>query len=379
MKIPFSYIWRSLWARRLTTALTVGGVALVVFVFAGVLMLARGLQATLVATGAPDNVIVLRRSATSELVSQIDRPTASILDAQPEVAAASDGQPLISKELMLVAGLYRKGTNALGNVSIRGVSPRGLELRPDVHITEGRPFQFGTHEVVVASNIARRFKGVALGADLSFAGDRWTVVGLFEAGGTGFDSEIWGDVDQLMQSFGRPVFSSVTLRLRNAAQFDGLKARLQADPRTQYAELKRERVYYSEQSQAMANFIRILGLIITIIFSVGAMIGAMITMYAAVANRVVEVGTLRALGFRRRSVLGAFLVESIVLSVIGGAIGVGLASLLSFARVSTVNFSSFSEIGFGFSLSPGVVLGALIFALVMGVVGGFLPPCAPRA
>ena len=373
MKIPFSYIWRSLWARRLTTALTVGGVALVVFVFAGVLMLARGLQATLVDTGAPDNVIVLRRSATSELVSQIDRPTASILDAQPEVAAASDGQPLISKELMLVAGLYRKGTNALGNVSIRGVSPRGLELRPGVHITEGRQFQFGTHEVVVASNIARRFKGVALGADLSFAGDRWTVVGLFEAGGTGFDSEIWGDVDQLMQSFGRPVFSSVTLRLRNPAQFDGLKARLQADPRTQYAELKPERVYYREQSQAMANFIRILGLIITIIFSVGAMIGAMITMYAAVANRVVEVGTLRALGFRRRSVLGAFLVESIVLSVIGGAIGVGLASLLSFARVSTVNFSSFSEIGFGFSLSPGVVLGALLFALVMGVVGGFLP------
>jgi len=158
MKIPFSYIWRSLWARRLTTVLTVGGVALVVFVFAGVLMLARGLQATLVETGAPDNVIVLRRSATSELVSQIDRTTASILEAQPEVAPASDGQPLISKELMLVAGLYRKGTNALGNVSIRGVSPRGLELRPGVQITEGRPFQFGTHEVVVASNIARRFK-----------------------------------------------------------------------------------------------------------------------------------------------------------------------------------------------------------------------------
>jgi ABC-type lipoprotein release transport system permease subunit len=274
---------------------------------------------------------------------------------------------------MLVAGLYRKETNALGNVSIRGVSPRAFELRPGVRITAGRPFQFGTHEVVVASNIARRFKGVALGADLSFAGDRWTVVGLFDAGGTGFDSEIWGDEDQLMQSFGRPVFSSVTLRLRNAAQFAGLKARLQADPRTQYAELKPEREYYRQQSQAMANFIRILGLIITIIFSVGAMIGAMITMYAAVANRVVEVGTLRALGFQRRSVLGAFLVESVVLALIGGAIGVGLASLLSFARVSTVNFTTFSEIGFGFSLSFEVVLGALIFALVMGVVGGFLP------
>src|SRR4029077_5044818 len=171
MRIPFSYIWRSLWARRLTTVLTVGGVALVVFVFAGVLMLARGLQATLVETGAPDNVIALRRSATSELVSHIDRESAGILNAQPEVAAAADGRPLVSRELMIVIGLYRKGTNAFGNVSVRGVSPYGLELRSGVRVTEGRPFQFGTHEVIVARSIARRFQGVALGADLAFAGD----------------------------------------------------------------------------------------------------------------------------------------------------------------------------------------------------------------
>ena len=373
MKIPLSYIWRSLWARRLTTLLTVGGVALVVFVFAGVLMLARGLQATLVDTGAPDNVIVLRRSATSELVSQVDRTVAGIVDAQPEVAAATDGRPLVSKELMLVIGLNRKQTNALANVSVRGVSPHAFELRPGVRITEGRPFQFGTHEVVIARNIARRFQGAAMGADLSFAGDHWTVVGLFDAGGTGFDSEIWGDAEQLMQAAGRPVFSSMTFRLRDPAQLEAVKARLQADPRTQYAELKPERQYYREQSEGMAKFIRILGLVVTSIFSVGAMIGAMITMYAAVANRVIEVGTLRALGFQRRSVLTAFLVESVLLAVIGGLVGVALASLLSFARVSTMNFSSFSEIGFGFSLSGGVVAGALIFALVMGVVGGFLP------
>ena len=373
MRIPFSYIWRSLWTRRLTTLLTVIGVALVVFVFAGVLMLARGLQATLVETGAANNVIVLRRSATSELTSQVDRTTAGVLDEQPEIAAATDGRPLVSKELMLVFGLKRKQTNALTNVSVRGVSPKAFELRPEVRITAGRPFQFGTHEIVVAANIARRFQDVAIGAELAFAGDRWTVVGLFDAGGTGFDSEIWGDVDQLMQAAGRPVFSSVTLRMRDSTQFAALKARLQADPRTQYAELKPERQYYSEQSQAMAGFIRILGLIVTIIFSVGAMIGAMITMYAAVANRTVEVGTLRALGFQRRSVLAAFLVESIVLAVIGGVVGVALASLLSFLRVSTMNFTSFSEIGFGFSLSPWVVFGAMTFAIVMGVVGGFLP------
>ena len=373
MSIPFSYVWRSLWARRLTTLLTVGGVALVVFVFAGVLMLARGLQATLVETGAPDNVIVLRRSANSELVSQIDRETAGLFEAQPEVAPAADARPLLSKELMLVIDLRRIGSNSLANVSVRGVSPHGLELRSGAHITAGQPFRFGTHEVVVGSNIARHFQGVALGKELSFGGDRWTVVGVFDAGGTGFDSEIWGDVEQLMQAFGRPVFSSVTFRMRQPSQFAALQARLRADPRTQYVDLKPEQDFYREQSLAMAKFIRVLGLVITIIFSVGAMIGAMITMYAAVANRVVEVGTLRALGFHRRSVLGAFLVESVLLAVIGGAAGVALAAFLSFARVSTVNFTTFSEIGFGFQLSPGVIVSALIFALVMGVVGGFLP------
>jgi putative ABC transport system permease protein len=373
LRIPFSYIWRSLWARRLTTVLTLGGVALVVFVFAGVLMLAQGLQKTLVDTGAPDNAIVLRRSAGSELVSQIDRGTASVLETQPEIAPAQDGRPLLSREVLVVINLYKKTTNGMSNVSVRGVSPQAFELRPGFRIVQGKPFQFGTHEIVVGKNIADRFRGVALGAELGFGGDRWTVVGIADAGGTGFDSEIWGDADQLMQAFGRPVYSSVTFRLRTPGEFDAVKTRLQADPRSQSLELKRERDFYREQSQAMAKFIKILGLVVTIIFSIGAMIGAMITMYAAVANRVVEVGTMRALGFQRRSILAAFLAESILLALAGGAAGLGLASLLSFARVSTLNFGSFSEIGFGFALSPGVITRALIFAVVMGIVGGVLP------
>src|SRR6266480_3223056 len=192
MRIPFSYIWRSLWARRLTTTLTLGGVALVVFVFAGVLMLARGLEATLVDTGSPQNAIVLRRSAGSELVSQIDRGTASVLETQPEVALAKDGRPLLSREGVVVINLYKKTTNGMSNVVVRGVSPQAFELRPGFRVTQGRPFQFGTHEIVVGKNIADRFKGVAVGAELSFGGDRWTVVGIADAGGTGFDSEIWG-------------------------------------------------------------------------------------------------------------------------------------------------------------------------------------------
>lgn len=373
MKIPFPYIWRSLWARRLTTLLTLGGLTLVVFVFTGVLMLAQGLQTTLVDTGSPDNVIVLRKSANSELVSQVDRGSAEILETAPEVAAAADGRPLMSRDMNLVINLYKKGSHAMGNVTVRGTSPHGVELRQSVHVTQGRMFTFGTHEIIVGKGIASGFDGIALGGVVPFGGDRWTVVGLFDAGGSGFDSEIWGDVDQVMQAFGRPTYSSVTMRLKDPGQFDAFKARLAADPRTQYIEPKRERDFYREQSQGLGAFIKVLGLLVTIIFSIGAMIGAMITMYAAVANRVVEVGTMRALGFQRRSVLSAFLLESVLLGLVGGVAGLALAALLSFARVSTLNFTSFAEIGFGFTLSVGVIVNALIFAVVMGVVGGFLP------
>ena len=373
MKIPFAYIWRSLWARRLTTLLTVGGIALVVFVFAGVLMLAKGLEATLVDTGSRDNAIALRRGATSELVSAVDRGSAQLLETAPEVAVAANGRPLLSRELNVVINLYKKGTNGMSNVTVRGVSPTAVELRPNVRITQGRMLTFGTHEIIVGNNIAKRFQGVALGTEVPFGGDQWTVVGIFDGGGTGFDSEIWCDVEQALQAFQRPVYSSVTFRLRDAATFDAMKARLNADPRTQSLEPKREQDFYREQSQGLGKFIRILGLVVTIIFSFGAMIGAMITMYAAVANRTVEIGTLRALGFQRRSVLGAFLVEAMLLALVGGAAGLGLASLLSFAKVSTVNFTSFSELGFGFALSVSVILGAFLFAMGMGVLGGFLP------
>jgi putative ABC transport system permease protein len=318
-------------------------------------------------------VIVLRRSASSELVSSVDRRTAEILETAPEVAPAADGRPLLSRELDIVINLNKKGSQSLGNVTVRGVSANSIELRPGVRMTDGKMLTFGSHEIIVGKNIAQRFEGVAIGTQVPFGGDQWTVVGIFDAGGTGFDSEIWCDVEQALQAFGRPVYSSITFRMRDPAAFEALKTRLSTDPRTQSIEPKRERDFYREQSQALSKFIRILGLVVTIIFSVGAMIGAMITMYAAVANRVVEVGTLRALGFRRRSVLAAFLVEAMLLALVGGATGLGLASLLSFAKVSTVNFSSFSELGFGFALSVSVIISAFIFALAMGVLGGFLP------
>jgi len=374
MKIPFSYTWRSLWARRLTTTLTLGGIALVVFVFASVLMLSHGVEQTMIDTGADDNVIVLRRSANSELVSQIDRDAANLIRANQGIATGKDGKPVVSTEVVVVINLERKDIdNGMGNISVRGVSPEAISLRPQVRIVDGQMFRFGSHEIIIGTNIANRYRGTGIGEQLRFGDAMWTVVGHFEADADGFESEIWGDVEQLMPAFGRPVFSSITFTLRDASTYEDVKKQIEGDPRTQYAELKREKAYYSEQSKLMSDFIKILGLIVTIIFSVGAVIGAMITMYAAVANRTVEIGTLRALGFRRRSVLSAFLVESVFLSIIGGASGVALASLMSFVRISTVNFGTFAELAFGFTLSPSIVLSAMVFSVLMGFVGGFLP------
>jgi putative ABC transport system permease protein len=373
MKIPLSYTWRSLWARRLTTSLTLGGIALVVFVFASVLMLSHGVEQTMIDTGSSDNVIVLRRSANSELVSQIDRDAANVIRTNQGIASGTDGKPIVSTEVVVIINLTRNETGGMGNITVRGVSPGALTLRPQVNIVDGQMFRFGSREIIVGSNIAKRYQGAGTGQQIKFGDAMWTVVGHFDAGGSGFESEIWGDVEQLMTSFGRPVFSSLTLKLQNESGYDAVKKQIEGDPRTQYTELKREKDYYSEQSKVMSDFIKILGLIVTIIFSVGAMIGAMITMYAAVANRTVEIGTLRALGFRRRSVLSAFLVESVFLSLIGGGAGVVLASLMSFVRISTMNFGTFSELAFGFTMSPSIMVSAILFSTLMGVVGGFLP------
>jgi ABC-type lipoprotein release transport system permease subunit len=373
MSIPFSYTWRSLWTRRITTVLTLIGIALVVFVFASILMLATGVERTLVTSGDPQNVIIVRRAATSELVSQIGRDEANILKTHPQVAIGAGGKPVASTETVVIINLAKVESNDMGNILVRGVSPEAFVLRPVVRLTGGRMFSFGSDEVIIGSNVAKRFQGTQLGSAVRIGEDTYTVVGVFEADGTAFDSEIWGDVEQLMPSLGRPVFSSVTMRLNSAGDFQAVKDAINGDPRTQTSDVKPEQQYYMEQSQTMANFIRILGMVVTVIFAFGAVIGAVITMYAAVANRTVEIGTLRALGFRRGSILNAFLIEAILLSLIGGAGGILLASLTSFIQISTTNFGSFSELAFGFTLSPGVILYSLGFAVLMGIAGGFFP------
>ncbi len=373
MKIPLSYSFRNLWTRRLTSALTIGGIALVVFVFTAVLMLARGVQQTLTATGRDDNAILVRKSANTEMMSVVSRESASIVRAYPEVATLPSGAPLASSEVSVIINLLKKGTSDMGNVIVRGVGAEAFALRPQLQLTSGRMFRVGLSEVIVGSAIHDRFQGCRIGEQLRFGGRWWTIVGFFTSGGSGFDSEIWGDAEQLMPSFGRPVYSAMTLRLRDIGALDALQARMARDPRLLDLDLVRERQFYEAQSESMALFIRILGITITIVFSIGAIIGAMITMYASVANRTSEIGTLRALGFPRASILIAFLAESLFIALLGGALGVASASLLNFFSVSTVNWGSFSELAFGFDLSPDIAVTSLLFALGMGVTGGFLP------
>ncbi|MBX9607268.1 MAG: ABC transporter permease [Gammaproteobacteria bacterium] len=370
--VPLAYIFRNLWVRKLTTALTAGGMALVVFVFAAVLMLAAGLEKTLVETGVDDNVVVIRRSAETEIQSTVDREQASLVAARPEIATARDGSPLASKETVVLVVLPKRGSENPSNVTIRGLSSTGIALRDQVRIVEGRMFRPGTSEVVAGSRIAEGFKGAGLGESITIAGKTWTVVGVFDAGGSGFASELWGDTDQMMQAFRRTAFSSVIFRLAPGTDYARLRKVLEDDQRLT-VEVHRETAFYAKQSELMSSFLSVLGSILSTIFSIGAIIGAMITMYAAVANRTAEIGTLRALGFRRVNILVAFLVEALLLSLVGGLAGLGLASLLQFYTVSTMNWQTFAELSFAFSMNARVVMQSLAFALFMGLAGGFLP------
>ncbi len=372
MAILISYSYRNLWTRRLTTLLTASGMALVVFVFAAVLMLAAGLEKTLVQTGSYDNVVVIRKASQSEVQSGVDRMQASIIETQPEVAIARNGRPFLAKEMVVLIELPKRSTGKASNVVIRGIGDLSFALRPQVKLVEGRMPRPGSSEILAGGSIALRFQGAGLGGKIRFGLRDWVVVGVFDAGSTAYSSEIWGDADQLMQAFRRPVFSSVIFRLRDSTEFDAFKKRIESDPRLT-DEAKRETKYYLDQSEVMAKFLGLLGMTLTIIFSLGAMIGAMITMYAAVANRTGEIGTLRALGFSRKSIMAAFLLESMFLGLAGGMTGLFFASFMQFITISTVNWQTFSELAFSFTLTGPIVYQSLLFSVIMGFIGGVLP------
>jgi putative ABC transport system permease protein len=372
MALPFSYSLRNLWTRRLTTVLTAGGMALVVFVFSAILMLSDGLQKTLVETGSYDNVVVIRKGSSTEVQSGVDREQANIVETEPEIAIGGDGKKLLANEMVVLINLPKKDADKPANVVIRGISPGSFHLRPQIRLHEGRYPRPGSSEIIVGMSIYRTFKNAGINDAIHCALREWRIVGIFNAGNTGFSSEIWGDADQLMQAYRRPVYSSVIFKLRNPSEFDNVKLRIESDPRLTL-EARRETKYYLDQSEMMAKFLRILGLSLSIIFSAGAIIGAMITMYAAVATRTREIGTLRALGFRRRSILTAFILESLLLGVIGGFTGLFIASFMQFITISTMNFQTFAELAFSFVLTFENICTAMAFSLIMGLLGGVLP------
>ena len=372
MALILAYSLRNLLARRLTAVLTAGGMALVVFVFAAILMLAEGLERALVDSGSPENAVVLRKGSNSEVQSPVAVAEAAIVESLPGIAAGADGRPLVARELVVLIQLPRRGGEGTSNVTLRGVSERSLRLRPQVRLAAGREPQPGLPEVVVGQGASQRFAGAGLHEELAFANRTWRVVGLLDAGNTAFDSEIWADADLLLQAFRRRSYSSVLLRLEEPGRLEELRGRLEGDPRLSL-EVKREIDYYREQSEATATFLRILGTALAAIFSVGAVVGAMITLYAAVAHRTAEIGILRALGFPRGVILAAFLTEAVFLGLAGGLAGMLAAAGLEALTVSTTNFQTFSEVVFRFRMSGPIALEALGFALLMGLAGGLLP------
>ncbi|HET8714608.1 MAG TPA: ABC transporter permease [Holophagaceae bacterium] len=367
--LPLSYNLRSLWQRKVATLSTAGAIALVVGIFIVVLSLATGLSQAFVSSGRSDQAIVMRPNSRFELNSVVDRAQARILEVDPRLARL-DGEPMASPEVVVVK-IFEKRDGDPTNVSIRGLGPMGLRLRPEVHLVAGRWFRPGLSEIVVPRRMQERFEGLDLGQEVKLGGRSWTVVGAFDAGGASFDSEIWGGADDVMQAFKRSVYSVVTVRLADPGRLPGFTEALAKDPRLQL-EAVPEQAYFRELTKS-GDPIKILGNLITLILTAGAIFSAMNTMYAAVAGRTREIGTLRALGFRRREILASFQWEAILLCGAGGILGALLSRLANGIQTGTTSFQTFSDVSFAFTITPGLMLQGLAFSLVMGLLGGLLP------
>jgi ABC-type lipoprotein release transport system permease subunit len=372
MALPLVYNTRNVAARRVGTAMTALGIGLVVFVFVWFLALSNGFKKTLVSTGRPDNLIVMRKGATSEVESYLTRDWVAIITATPGIASGEGGRPLASAELLVIANIPKRDGSA-GNVSIRGVSPDAFALRPFVKIVDGRLPQPGLTEVVVGRSLARRFGNLRVGETVKFGENDWKVAGVFESGGSAFESEIWGDSEVLLPAFQREGFQSLTFRLAEPAQAQATIEALEKGEARIQVQVKNEVEYYSAQSGQMGVLLSTLGTFIAAIMSIGALFGALNTMYAAVDQRTREIATLLAIGFSPFSIYVSFVLESVLIALIGGLIGVLLALPFNGLSTGTTNWTSFSELAFNFRISPGVVASGLVFAAVLGVIGGLLP------
>ena len=374
MKIPFVYNVRSVRQSPVSTALTALCIGLVVAVFVAMLALANGFIAALVKTGSADNVLLLRRGADSELSSSIPREAISIISSSPHIAAGADGKPMISPETYIVINIPRLGGGAfdVANVVARGVSEKAFDVRRNIKVVEGRRFTSGQSEICVGSKLTGRFENVKVGDVLRFSNRDWNVVCRFTADGSSFESEIWGENEQFQSVFRGQGFQDVAFRLKDPGAFDEVKRAFLADQRIQI-DAHKESEFYASQSELLGNILRVLAIMITSIMAVGAVFGAVNTMYAAVSSRTPEIAVLLTLGFHPRSILASFLAESAVIALIGGVIGCLLALPINGVVTSTTNWASFSEIAFAFRVTPQLLLAGIAFAVVMGIVGGFFP------
>ncbi len=374
MSIPIIYNIRSVRVRWVSTAVAVFGIAGVVSVFIAMLAMAQGFQATLVASGSPYNAIIRRGGATSEMDSALTAEQIRIAADAPDVMRGKGRQPLVSPEVVVIVMLpIRNGqTNAM--VQLRGVSQRALDVRSVVKIGQGRFFKPGLAELVVGANVAHAYKDCELGGRPYFGGRQWHVVGVLDAQGSAFDSELWADAILLQQTYKRPgnIFQSATIRLTSPEAFPDFTKSLAGDPRLTL-QIDRERDYYERQSQAVTTIIRVLGVSVALVMGVGAIFGALNTMYASVAARAREIATIRAIGFAEWSIVASFLIESLFISFIGGLVGcVGVIPLNGYST-STINWQTFSSLAFAFEITPLLLGMGMLFALAMGLIGG-LPP-----
>lgn len=374
MAIPIIYNVRSVKTRWTSAIVAILGIAGTVGVFVAMLSLARGFRATLVASGAADNAIVLRAGATAEMMSGINLDTVKILQDEPGVARVN-GEPLVTSEVVVIAPFpLRSATESNANVQVRGVSPNVLSVRRNIKIVEGRMFRPGLSELVVGRNATNSYAGLTVGNKVRFGGGEWTVTGTFDAGGSAFDSDVWCDVNILNNVYKRPnnIFQSATVHLTSPDAFQAFKDAVTKDPRLT-VDVSREIDYYDRQSQTMTRLITILGGMVAAIMAIGAVFGALNTMYSAVAERIREIAVMRALGFGAIAVVFSFLVEAVLISLAGGALGCLAVLPLNGLTTGAMNWQTFSHLAFAFAITPGVLLGGVIFGLGMGVAGGLLP------
>ena len=375
MSIPLSYSSRSLWARRTTTSATAAGIALVVFVLAASQMLSTGMKSTLLRAGRDSNAIVMQRDAYAEVESRMRQGVFTAVAGAPGVRRSPQGEPLVTAEALVQIFVPRVDDAArISAVQVRGVGDNVFALRPEVHVVQGRPAQPGSDEAIIGIGIDKSYEGLSLGGHFNLKKGRdIRIVGVFEAEGSAYESELWTGLDVLRTSLGWEGFlSSVTAVLESSAAFDGFASRLEAD-KAEGLGVARERAYYEKVSEGLSRSVQTLGDLVTLIFACGAMLGAAITMNAAIAQRRREIGVLRALGFTSGQVLWAFLLESTVLALLGALLGAGLASLLALAQFSATNYGTGNEITFPFEPTLSILLRSILLGAVVGVLGGFFP------